>query len=307
MLTRLLRSLLLHLSRQVWLKDWLADLPGFRQVTRRFIAGETIAEAVSAIRALNQLGIRATLDHLGESTTSPPQAVADAEEYLRVLQAIEESSIDSNISIKLTQLGLDIDESFCLENTRRLVAEAHRRNIFVRIDMEDSSKTEATLRIFTTLFREFGNVGIVLQSALYRTEQDLAAVVALGARVRLCKGAYHEPETVAFPEKADVDRHYLDLMRKLLDSGVYHALATHDEALIVATRQAAAERGLSPDRYEFQMLYGVRRDLQQQLVGEGYRVRVYVPYGRFWYPYFMRRLAERPANLWFILRQLFRP
>ena len=307
MLTRLLRALLLQLSRQVWLKDWLADLPGFRQVTRRFIAGETIPEAVSAIRALNQLGIRATLDHLGESTTSREQAVADVEEYLRVLRAIEESGIDSNISIKLTQLGLDIDESFCLENTRRLVAEAHRRDIFVRIDMEDSSKTEATLRIFTALYREFGNVGIVLQSALYRTEQDLAGVLALGARISICKGAYHEPETVAFPEKTDVDRRYLDLMRTLLASEIYHAFATHDEAIIQATRHAAAERGLSSDRYEFQMLYGVRRDLQQRLVTEGCRVRVYVPYGRFWYPYFMRRLAERPANLWFILRHLFRP
>jgi proline dehydrogenase len=306
MLSHLLRVLLLQLSRKIWLQQWVSTLPGLRQVTSRFIAGETIPEAVLAVRALNRLGIQATLDHLGESTLAREQACADVEEYRALLRAIAESGIEANISIKLTQLGLDIDESFCLENTRRLVADAHHRQIFVRIDMEDSSKTDATLRVFTTLYREFGNVGIVLQSALYRTEMDLTNVLELGARVRLCKGAYREPATIAFPNKADVDRRYLDLTRRLLESEGYHALATHDESLILSVREAAVERGLSANRYEFQMLYGVRRDLQQRLIAEGHRVRVYVPYGRYWYPYFMRRLAERPANLWFILRQLFR-
>lgn len=301
----ILRAVLIYLSRQFWLKDKFAFFPGFRQVTRRFIAGENINDAIEAIRELNRAGITATFDHLGESTRSRAEASADVEEYLRVLSLIAETGVQSNISVKLTQLGLDIDEEFCYENTRRLVAEAKRRGNFVRIDMEDSQRTDATLRVFTRLFREFGNVGIVLQAYLRRTADDLAAVLALGARVRLCKGAYHEPPSVAFPEKSAVDASYLELTRRLLTSGIYHGLATHDERIIDAIRAFVAERGLARDSFEFQMLYGVRRDLQQRLVREGYRVRVYVPYGRFWYPYFMRRLAERPANLWFVLKNLF--
>ena len=300
------RAVLLYLSDQFWLKDKLNYFPGFRQVTRRFIAGEKIKDAIGAIQELNRAGITATFDHLGESTHSRAEAEADVDEYLRVLALIQETGVQSNISVKLTQLGLDIDEQFCLENVRRLVEDAHRRGNFVRIDMEDSSKTDATLRIFTTLYREFGNVGIVLQAYLYRTEKDLEEVLSLGARVRLCKGAYQESEEVAFKEKSDVDANFVKLMQRMLSSGIYHGIATHDDRMIAATRDFAARQKIAQDRYEFQMLYGIRRDLQQQLAREGYRMRVYVPYGQFWYPYFMRRLAERPANVWFVFKNLFK-
>lgn len=300
------RAVLLYLSDQFWLKDKLNYFPGFRQVTRRFIAGEKIKDAIGAIQELNRAGITATFDHLGESTHSRAEAEADVDEYLRVLALIQETGVQSNISVKLTQLGLDIDEQFCLENVRRLVEDAHRRGNFVRLDMEDSSKTDATLRIFTTLYREFGNVGIVLQAYLYRTEKDLEEVLSLGARVRLCKGAYRESEEVAFQAKSDVDANFVKLMQRMLSSGIYHGIATHDDRMIAATRDFAARQKIAQDRYEFQMLYGIRRDLQQQLAREGYRMRVYVPYGQFWYPYFMRRLAERPANVWFVFKNLFK-
>jgi proline dehydrogenase len=300
------RTLLLHLSRQHWLKPAFSRLPGFKQVTRRFIAGENIDDAITAIHELNRSGITATFDHLGESTISKAEAESDVREYLHVLERIVATGVDSNISVKLTQLGLDIDEAHCLENTRRIVEAARARNNFVRIDMEDSSKTDATLRVFRTLFEQYGNTGIVLQAYLYRTEKDLDEVLSLGARVRLCKGAYQEPEAVAFPDKADVDANYIKLMRKLLASGIYHGIATHDMRMIRATREFAAREGIGRDRFEFQMLYGVRRDLMLQLAAEGYRVRAYVPYGEFWYPYFMRRLAERPANVWFIAKNLFK-
>lgn len=300
------RAVLLYLSDQFWLKDKLNYFPGFRQVTRRFIAGEKIKDAIGAIQELNRAGITATFDHLGESTHSRAEAEADVDEYLRVLALIQETGVQSNISVKLTQLGLDIDEQFCLENVSRLVEDAHRRGNFVRLDMEDSSKTDATLRIFTTLYREFGNVGIVLQAYLYRTEKDLEEVLSLGARVRLCKGAYRESEEVAFQAKSDVDANFVKLMQRMLSSGIYHGIATHDDRMIAATRDFAARQKIAHDRYEFQMLYGIRRDLQQQLAREGYRMRVYVPYGQFWYPYFMRRLAERPANVWFVFKNLFK-
>lgn len=300
------RTALLYLSQQHGLKDFFIKFPGFSQVTRRFIAGENIEAAIVTIKELNKLGITATFDHLGESTTSKAEADADVREYLHLLERIQSTGVDSNASVKLTQLGLDIDEAYCLENTRRIVAEAHGRGNFVRIDMEDSSKTDATLRIFKQLFHEFGNVGIVLQSYLYRTEKDVDEVLAMGARIRLCKGAYQEPPEVAFPEKADVDANYIKLMQKLLKSGIYHGIATHDMRMIRATQEFAAREGISKERFEFQMLYGVRRDLMIQLAQEGYRIRTYVPYGKFWYPYFMRRLAERPANVWFVLKNLLK-
>jgi proline dehydrogenase len=300
------RTALLYLSQQHGLKDLFIKLPGFRQVTRRFIAGENIEAAIITIKELNKVGITATFDHLGESTTSKAEADADVREYLRLLGRIEETGVESNVSVKLTQLGLDIDETYCLENTRHIVAEAHRLGNFVRIDMEDSTKTDATLRIFKQLFNEFGNVGIVLQAYLYRTEKDVDDVLAMGARIRLCKGAYNEPTEVAFPEKADVDANFVKLAQKLLVSGIYHGIATHDMRMIRATQEFAAREGISKDKYEFQMLYGVRRDLMLQLAQEGYRIRTYVPYGEFWYPYFMRRLAERPANVWFVVKSLFK-
>lgn len=300
------RTVLLFLSRQLWLKGVFAGFPGFKQITRRFIAGVNINDAITEILALNRQGVTATFDHLGESTFSKAEAEADVREYLHVLERIEATGADSNVSVKLTQLGLDISEDYCLENTRRIVEAAKSRGNFVRIDMEDTSKTDATLRIFKRLFQEYGNVGIVLQAYLYRTEKDLDEVLALGARIRLCKGAYQEPETVAFPEKADVDANYVKLMQKLLQSGIYHGIATHDMRMIRATKEFAAREGIGADNFEFQMLYGVRRDLMVNLAKEGYRVRAYVPYGEFWYPYFMRRLAERPANVWFVLKNLFK-
>jgi len=300
------RAALLYLSQRHELKSFFTILPGFKQVTRRFIAGENIDDAIIAIRELNRAGITASFDHLGESTTSEAEAESDVREYLHVLERIEGTGVDSNVSVKLTQLGLDIDEDYCLRNTRRIVEAAKRHDNFVRIDMEDSPKTDATLRIFKTLFNEFGNVGIVLQAYLYRTEADLDEVLAMRARVRLCKGAYKEPETVAFPEKSDVDANFVKLMKKLLKSGVYHGIATHDERMVTATKDFAARQGISKDDFEFQMLYGVRRDLMLKLAGEGYRVRAYVPYGEYWYPYFMRRLAERPANVWFVLKNLWK-
>jgi proline dehydrogenase len=243
---------------------------------------------------------------LGESTTSSAEAESDVREYLRVLDHIEDAGVNSNVSVKLTQLGLDIDEDYCLRNARRIVEAAKRHNNFVRIDMEDSSKTDATLRIFKRLYGEQSNVGIVLQAYLYRTEKDVDDALALGARVRLCKGAYKEREDVAFPEKSDVDANFVRLMKKLLKSGIYHGVATHDEKMIAATKEFAAAEGVSRDAFEFQMLYGIRRDLQLKLAREGYRMRIYVPYGEYWYPYFMRRLAERPANVWFVLKNLIK-
>lgn len=300
------RAILIHLSRQLWLKDMLAGVPGVRRVTRRFIAGEKIADAIGVIAELNRHGLVATFDHLGESTTAPAEALADVAEYERVLDLIAESGVQSNISVKLTQLGLDIDEDFCCRNVRRLVESAARRQNFVRLDMEDSTRTDATLRIFNRVFDEFQNVGIVLQAYLHRTERDVEAIIARGARIRLCKGAYHEPAGIAFSEKSAVDENYLRLMRIMLRSGIRHAFATHDEHMIRETCQFASAEGIAPAAFEFQMLYGIRRDLQLRLAREGYSVRIYVPYGQFWYPYFMRRLAERPANLWFVLRNLLR-
>jgi proline dehydrogenase len=300
------RAALLYLSQQHGLKDLFSKFPGFQQVTRRFIAGENIDDAIEAIRDLNARGISASFDHLGESTVSETEAEADVREYLRALERIEATGVNSNVSVKLTQLGLDIDEAYCLASARRIVELAKLHNNFVRIDMEDSSKTDATLRIFKVLFNEFGNVGIVLQSYLYRTERDLADILAMGAKIRLCKGAYNEPPEAAFPDKRDVDANFVKLMQTMLKSGIYHGIATHDEKMIAATIDFVAREGVSKDDFEFQMLYGVRRDLQLKLAGDGYRMRVYVPYGEYWYPYFMRRLAERPANVWFVLKNLLK-
>jgi proline dehydrogenase len=300
------RTALLYLSQKHELKGFFSKFPGFKQVTRRFIAGENIDDAITAILELNHAGVTATFDHLGESTTSRAEAESDVREYLRVLDRIEATGVNSNVSVKLTQLGLDIDEDYCLQNTRRIVEAAKRHDNFVRIDMEDSSKTDATLRIFKRLYGEYGNVGIVLQAYLYRTEKDVDDVLAMGARIRLCKGAYQESAEVAFPEKSDVDANFVKLMKKLLKSGIYHGIATHDERMIRATKEFVAAEGISKDAFEFQMLYGVRRELMLRLAREGYRVRTYVPYGEYWYPYFMRRLAERPANVWFVLKNLFK-
>ena len=300
------KSLLLYLSESNGFKNFLTRFKSFNNVTHRFVAGEELAEAVEAIRQLNGKSISASFDHLGESIKSESATRQEVREYLRVLDQIDKNGLDSNVSVKLTQLGLDVDQGLCYENALAIVEAAARYQNFVRIDMEDSTKTDATISIFKRLRKEFDNVGIVVQSYLYRTESDVKDLLQIGARIRLCKGAYKEPETVAFQDKADVDKNYVHVMKMLLVSGIYHGIATHDENMIAATRQFAAEKGIAADQYEFQMLFGIRRDMQEKLVKEGYRMRVYVPYGEYWYPYFMRRLAERPANVWFVLKNFLK-
>ncbi len=300
------KSALLYLSTSEGFKNFLTRFKSFNNVTHRFVAGEELTEAVAAIRQLNQKQIPASFDHLGEAIASETETQAEVGEYTRIIEVIREQGLDSNVSVKPTQFGLDIDKELCYRNTRAIVEAAARHQNFVRIDMEDSTKTDDTVELFKRLRAEFNNVGIVIQSYLYRSEKDIEDLLKVGARIRLCKGAYKEPESVAFPNKKDVDANYIKLMRMLLISGIYHGIATHDENMIAATKEFAKERGIAPDQFEFQMLYGVRRDLQEKLVREGYRMRVYVPYGHSWYPYFMRRLAERPANVWFVLKNMIK-
>jgi proline dehydrogenase len=278
-----------------------------RSFARRFIAGEQIEDAIAAARAPQAKGLLLTLDYLGESVTTTAQATSATREYVRLIEDVVAANIERNISLKLSQLGLAIDRATGVDNMRRILEPAGRHEFFVRIDMENSEYTEVTMEVFETLWNlEYRNIGVVLQSYLYRTERDLRRMNELGARVRLVKGAYHEPVAVAYQQKDDVDAAYLRQMRLLLDHGTYPAFATHDVALLNEIRAYAAERGVASDRYEFQMLYGIRRDLQTSFVADGYRMRVYVPFGREWFPYFMRRLGERPANVWFVLRALLR-
>jgi proline dehydrogenase len=270
---------------------------------RRFIAGETVAEAIEAARAVEARGLSVTLDLLGESVTSLATADAATRNYIAVVDAIIAAGLGRNISLKLTQLGLDVDKASAVDNLRKILERAEPAGFFIRIDMENSPYTEVTLEIFETLWRHGHHaIGVVLQSALYRSEQDLQTVNALGGRVRLVKGAYKEPKAVAYPKKADVDAAYARMVKTLITAGHNPAIATHDPAMIELARTIAREHQIAPDRFEFQMLYGVRRDLQTMLVKAGYRVRVYIPFGREWFPYFMRRLGERPANLLFVIR-----
>jgi len=302
------RSALIYLARQEWLKEFATKFGLFKRLTTRFIAGETIDEAVAAIRDLNAHGCTASFDHLNESVASIAETEAEVREYLDVLARIDETGIDSNVSIKLTQFGLEIDPDLAYRNARRIVEDAARRGNFVRVDMEGSNVTQATIDVFKRLRADFGlnDVGIVIQSYLYRTMDDARDLLKIPARIRLCKGAYNEPPEVAYPAKKDVDDNYVRVMQVLLASGVYHGIATHDPKLIDATIEFAQHEGIGKEAFEFQMLYGIRRDLQNQLARDGYRVRVYVPYGKHWYPYFMRRLAERPANIWFVLRNMLK-
>jgi proline dehydrogenase len=280
---------------------------GPKGFARRFIAGESVEEAVAAVAPLRERGLLLTMDYLGESVTTAEEADAATREYIRILGAIVRSGIERNVSLKLTQLGLDVDRATAVDNLRRILEPATEHGFFVRIDMENSPYTDVTLQIFQTLWQQgHRNIGVVLQSALLRTERDLERVLALGARVRLVKGAYMEPKSVAYQKKSDVDDAFVRLMQRLLDDGHSHAIATHDAAMIAATKAHAAEKGYGKDRFEFQMLYGVRRDLQAALTREGYRVRVYVPFGEQWFPYFMRRLGERPANVGFVLKGILK-
>ena len=295
------------LSRSGTLKT-VASRYGMRRPTsfaRRFIAGETVAEAIEAARAVEARGMAVTMDLLGESVTTLDSAAAATRDYIAVIDAMIAAGVGRNISLKLTQLGLDVDKASAVDNLRKILERAEPAGFFVRIDMESSRYTQLTLDVFETVWGlDFRNVGIALQSSLHRTEQDVRRMNELGARVRLVKGAYKEPASVAFQLKADVDAAYTRQMRLLLDHGVYPAIATHDEEIIAETRSYAAERTIGHDRFEFQMLYGIRRDLQASLVAAGYQMRVYIPFGKEWFPYFMRRLGERPANVGFVLRAL---
>jgi proline dehydrogenase len=302
------RSALLFLSRQEGLKDFATRFRPFKKLTTRFVAGENIEEAVAAIRAINATGATASFDHLNEGVKDVASTEGEVREYKSVLARIDETGIKSNVSIKLTQFGLDIEPELTYRNARAVVEEAARRGNFVRVDMEGSNVTQVTFDIFKRLRAEFdlNTVGIVVQAYLRRTEADVHDLLKIPARIRLCKGAYNESPEVAFPDKADTDANYVRLMRVLLASGTYHGIATHDPKMIDATIEFVQREGIPKSAFEFQMLYGVRRDLQVQLARDGYGMRVYVPYGKTWYPYFMRRLAERPANVWFVMKNLFK-
>ncbi|MBY0491096.1 MAG: proline dehydrogenase family protein [Gemmatimonadaceae bacterium] len=308
----MLRSSLLYLSRQQRIFSLIKNVGFARKMASRFVAGETIATALDAVAQLNAKGISASLDLLGESVHSEAEARATGRHYLEILDRIAERKLNANVSVKLTALGQDISDDLGVEVVREVIGRAKQYDSFVRLDMESSAYTDRTLDTFEQKLYpgHENNVGVVLQSSLRRTLDDVARANRLQCRVRICKGAYLEPPTVAFPDKADVDKNYVAAMHQLMEHGRYPGIATHDEAIIAEAKRFAKEKGISPDRFEFQMLYGVRRDLQEQIVREGYRMRVYVPFGSQWYPYLMRRLAERPANIAFmagnIVKESFR-
>jgi proline dehydrogenase len=298
----MLRSSLLYLSNQPKVFRFIRNNRLARRFSARFVAGETADTALDAVAALNTQGIRASLDLLGESVTTEGEARETGRQYARLIERIAERRLDANVSLKLTAMGLDIGEDLCVEIMHEVLSRARDHGNFVRIDMESSEYTERTLAMFyDRLYPAYPeSVGIVLQSYLYRTEQDVERANRERCRVRLCKGAYKEPPAVAFPDKKDVDAAYVREMQALMRDGKYPGLATHDEAIIEAAKRFAKAEGIGPERFEFQMLYGVRRDLQERIVREGWNMRVYVPFGTQWYPYLMRRLAERPANLMFM-------
>lgn len=307
----ILRDLFLALSTNAMMRNFVVNFPLSRRVARRFVAGETLDEAIAVVKKLNAQGLGVTFDQLGESVTLESEARAAKDGYLRALEAIAANRVQSQVSVKLTQMGLDISVDLCLDHMRQILRQAKEIGTLVTIDMEDSKHTQITLNVFKTLREEFDNVGIVIQSYLYRSEQDMRALYAMGANVRLCKGAYKEPPTVAFPRKAEVDANYIKLAQIFFDAngsptGAYLDLATHDEKIIRWAKEYTTAHKVDRNRFEFQMLYGIRSDLQRQLVAEGYTMRVYVPFGTHWYPYFMRRLAERPANVIFLVSNLFR-
>lgn len=309
-----LHLLLLYLSGAVWARKIVSSLPIAHNVAARFVAGETVDDAIDAARILNARGMATTMDYLGESVTTTADAIAAKDEILRLLDKIQEHGIDANVSVKLSQLGLKINQDLVLDNMRQILIRAVNNNNNIRIDMEESGVTQATLDIYRRLRDEDGfgrHVGVVIQSYLYRSKTDVQQLVEDGAWVRLCKGAYAEPHDVAFADKSDTDASYVQLTKMMLnksalEKGVFLGVATHDEAIINTTINHVKAIAFPQDAFEFQMLYGIRRDLQDSLVKEGYRMRIYIPYGTAWYPYFMRRLAERPANLWFFISNFFR-
>lgn len=302
----MLRQLFLSLSRQRALRRWMETSPLSSKFTRRFIAGLTIDDEVEACRRLNGEHLLTTMDRLGENVTSRAEAERSRDAYLNVLDRIAREGLNSTVSVKLTQLGLDFGEEFCLALVRELARKAKQTGSEIEIDMESSAYVDRTLDIVAKLHEDSASVRAVVQSYLRRTDADVKRLNELRIPVRLVKGAYDEPHTVAFPDKREVNANFIRLMKLLMDRGPYPAIATHDEHIVGEALRYAHERKMPKDRFEFQMLYGIRRDLQRNLVSEGYRVRIYVPYGEAWYPYFMRRLAERPSNVLFVVRNLFR-
>ncbi len=318
----MLRSFFGSLSRSIWAQRTFSNWAIANKLASRFIAGESSSEAIQVIRQLNERGIQATLDHLGENTTTREEATQAVDEVIHMIEEIERCGARANVSIKLSQMGLNLDADFCLKNVQRILSKASESGNFVRIDMEDSSLTDKTLAVFMgSRQTQLENCGIVIQAYLYRSEADIRQILTMQGKVRLCKGAYQEPAEVAYPKKSDVDDNYERLAELLLNGAVQAGLprlsgdgrvpplpafATHDERLIQKICASAARMNLPKDALEFQMLYGIRRDLQERLASEGHPVRVYVPYGAHWFPYFMRRLGERPANVWFIFSNYFR-
>jgi proline dehydrogenase len=303
----MLRQGFIFLSQSSLARTVVTNAPLTGAAARRFVAGETVDDAIAAARELNDAGMSVTLDYLGESVSDRSEATAAADQYLEIIDRIVADGIDGNVSLKLTQMGQDIDQEFLRTNLGRVLDRAAEHDMFVRFDMESSGYVQPTLDFFGRIWADGRrNIGVVLQSMLRRTEADTRWANERGARVRLCKGAYAEPESVAFPRKRDVDANFVRCMKLLLEHGQYPGIATHDVAMIEATKQFARQNSIDPSRFEFQLLYGVRRDLQRQLVQDGWRVRVYIGFGTAWYPYFMRRLAERPANVLFIARQLLK-
>ena len=302
----MLRDALIFLSESATARRLVKGAPGARTMASRFVAGETVDDGIRAARALNQSGMSVSLDYLGESVSSRDEARAAADVYVRLITAIATEKLDANVSLKLTQMGQDIDEEFLLQNVGRVLDLARSHDMFVRLDMESSDYTQKTLDFFRRLWAEgYRNVGVVIQSYLRRSAGDIEQLNRDGVRVRLCKGAYKEPPAAAYQAKSEVDDNYVKLMKLLLEHGNYPGIATHDPRMIQATRACAAELQKPLSEFEFQMLYGVRRDYQKQLVEDGYRMRVYVPFGEAWYPYLMRRMAERPANLMFMVNSVF--
>jgi proline dehydrogenase len=304
-----LRSAFIALSRNRTLRRFCEQSKIGTRLSSRFVAGTEISDALRVVESVNRQGMAVTLDSLGESVTSEVEAHRAADTYHQLLDTIKDRKLNANISVKLTQMGLELSVELAESIAASLARHAKITGSFVRIDMEDSKLTQVTLDIVRRLNAHpetKGAIGVVIQAYLYRSQADVEQLLADGIRIRLCKGAYKEPPEVAFPHKSQVDENYVLLSKLLLDSEVYHGLATHDEAMVEAAKAYATSNGIAPERFEFQMLYGVRRDLQRALVKEGYKVRVYVPFGREWYPYFMRRLAERPANVIFLLKNFFR-
>jgi proline dehydrogenase len=319
----MLRTFLISLSKAAWARKMVTSWSFAWKAASRFVAGEKLEDAIQVVKGLNEKGIAATLDHLGEQTTNQQDADRAVQDVIDVIDCIVNTSVRSNVSIKLTQIGLAVDQSACIENLAKILKHAQERDLFVRLDMEDAPWVDPTLDLYRLMRfeRGFDNLGMVIQAYLYRSEEDIRQLELSGTRVRLCKGAYKEPAEVAFPKKSDVDKNYDLLAQMLIDSSSAKgapaatqdgkmppipAIASHDERRITAAKTYAQKVGLPQNAIEFQMLYGIRRDLQDQLVREGYPVRVYVPYGTEWYPYFMRRLAERPANVWFFISNFFR-